>query len=151
MRIWNLSKFSDLEVEVMVRNTSAETQPSHAPAQVSYRSQSIKLAIRVAALAVATIPLSMPVGTSDVLSVPKSAVVHNADDRPPLAAMFDKRYGESWTKQTENKLLAKIAASRGDVGSDELLNIVHSSQQEQLAGVPRLDENEVFRIVRRKA
>ena len=155
MRLWNLSNFDELEQPVLVAQppTAALGTPlrrSRGPSTAS----SLRFAVRVAALTAISCTI-MATGSSPILVVPQSAaqVASNVNEsRPPLDVIFGGRFAGDWTRAKEDALLARAAEKIARPSEQDLLNLIQSSQQESLSDdVPRLSDDEVLRIIRRKA
>ena len=110
--------------------------------------------MQVAALAAASYSVVVS-GSCTFLSVPQSSVVgtiSNVDaNRSPLEAMFEKRFSDDWTRATEDKLLSE-AVKKAVAPDHDLFNLVHTAQHESLSeSAPRLTEENILNLSRRKA
>lgn len=152
MRLWNLSSFNEMQEPILQRNVVSAEQRRE-PRVHSKRSRSLKMVVHVAALAAATLTVTAA-GTSRHIIIPESTqfLAVNAE-YPTLDNIFADRFAEDWTRDHENELLARMVKNKGSGRNDsELLNLVHSSQQESLASdVRRLSSDDVRHVLRRKA
>ena len=156
MRQWNLSRFDQLEETVLQRSPTKDVVGRMHTTGPRRTSSSLRIAMRVAALGVAALSINTGVGTSATLDfrTTESGIVLNiAREEAPLESVFGKRFGPDWTRESEEHLLAKVVDARRKVSDDsELINFVHSSQQEGLADKePRIAPRDVLKLVRRKA
>ena len=151
---WNLSSFDEFETPVLSVHRATAPQ-KRSVASGSHRSSSVKTVMLVAA--VATISYSVAVcGNAKVLTVSHPAV-HTAGNvdasRPPLEALFGGRFNDQWTREKEVGLLAEgVKKSASSTDEQAFFNFIHTAQHETLSkDAPRLTENEIRKLTRRKA
>ena len=161
MRLWNFSNFEQFEEQVLVGDNNA--RPSAVPPKKKRRTpqgqrvyssnSSLKLAIAFAAALAISIPV-LTYGNTNVTQVPVGEITSpsiNIATRPPLEVLFGGRFQGAWTREKEDRLLA-LAGDRASADSDtDRANFIHTAQQESLEDdVPRIQMNELPKIVRRK-
>jgi hypothetical protein len=152
MRLWNLSSFETLGTPVLT------AQPAFASVRKTgerrkYASSPIKIAMQVAALTAACYSVAV-CGSSTVLTVPKVAdvdVVCNVDvDRSPLEALFAGRFTDNWTREKEDQLLGE-AVKKPPAADRDFRNLAHTAQHETVSeNAPRLSEEDILKLSRRK-
>jgi hypothetical protein len=152
MRLWNLSCFENLDTPVLTAQP-ASTSPRKVNERKIRVGSPIKLAIQVVALTAACYSVAV-CGSSTVLTVPEVAgaeIACNVDvDRPPLEAIFAGRFTDNWTHEGEDRLLSE-AVKKPAAPDRDFLNLAHTAQNETVSeNAPRLSEEEILRLTRRK-
>ncbi len=154
MRSWNLSSLEDLEPSVLTAQPASTSVRGRAARPVLRRSSSVRVVMSVAALAAISYSVAVT-GTSTTISIRQSDVqlLSNVDaDRPPLDVIFGGRFTSDWTRTREDELLNEAVRRSAGPRDQDLLNLIHATQQESLSDdVPRLSDDDVAKLIRRKA
>jgi hypothetical protein len=153
MRIWNLTEFSEVQEEVVLSYVHSER---HRHRHSGKRRPSLVRVVACAAVLIAGFVVSALRANSNEVVIPRAgtAIAQSLpEERPPLDSLFAGGFDSQWTRESEARMLAKIAE---DVGSgierndlvERTIDSIFSNQQDELLGGARLSRYTVARIVR---
>ena len=149
MRKWNLSSFEQLGTTVLTAQPSFASQRRDVGLRRCALSP-FNIAMRVVALAAASYSLCV-CGSAVLPGVDGVQITCNVDEgRSPLEALFASRFDGRWTREQEDQLLSE-ALKKPVVSDRDRFNLVHTAQHETVSGdAPRLSEEEILKLTRRK-
>jgi hypothetical protein len=157
MRLWNLSKYPELETCVLQSYGSiSEGKRRVQHVQVRNAPSRFKVALSIAALT-ASFSIGVVQTNASTVNLPLSAVSvaqSVPESRPPLAGFFQRRLNDDWSEGLENSLLMKVESRRlqGAPTSlvDQTVDVVFSNQLEDLSDIKskKLSREQITALVK---
>jgi hypothetical protein len=154
VRLWNLSKFSELEPVVVETFRSLPARRTDRSHKHQNRPARFKVAVGIAALT-ATFSMGVAQSNASMIRLPLASVAvarSIADPRPPLEGLFRNRFGDTWTEEVENELLMRLETNRLQGSSrsqvEQTIDVVFSNLSEDLTDTNRGSKDQVSELVK---